>query len=118
MTTGAPKRYTSAGYAASGVVSLAPVTLQMASGYNPQLADLFLLFFDTVAVPAAGTVPKYGIRVTAGATFSWAYEDLGNASQEGEPFLVGCCFGVSTTGDVYTPSALGFWVDAYGRLST
>lgn len=118
MAAGAPARYSSQAYKASDVILAAPLTLQMASGFNPQVVDLFLLFFDKVAVPVGGTVPTYPLRVPAGGSYSWAYQDLVEGGQEGKGFNFGCCFGVSTTGNVYTPSLLGFWVDAYGRHRT
>lgn len=117
MATGSPKKYSSAAYKASDVVQAGPMTLQLASGFNPQTVDLFLLFFNLVAVPAAGAVPFYPIRVPAGGSYSWGSDELAaQASQEGAPFTTGCCYAVSTTGNIYTVTALGFWVDVYGRL--
>jgi hypothetical protein len=118
MAFGTQKIYTSGAYKASDVIEAAPLAFQLATGFNPTGVTVYVLFFDLLAVPGAGAVPKYPIQVPAGGSFSWAPGALVEGSQEGEPFDIGCCFAVSSTGNLYTVSALAIWLDVEGKKRT
>jgi len=118
MTIGAPVIYSSQAYKASDGVLASPMTLQLAEGYNPNGSALFLLYFNLAAVPGGGAVPLFGQLVPGGASFSWAPIDVSSAGQEGRKFSIACSWGISSTGNVYTPSASAFWVDITGRRLT
>lgn len=101
--------YNTAGYANSGVV--APGTnayLTQIGGFNNG-AIAYLLLFAANPVPAAGTVPFQSFLVPAGGSFSWAPTTPGYRTS------TGLSFGVSSTGNLYTPIVgTDFWVYAEG----
>lgn len=85
--------------------------LNQAGGFNPTANAGFIMFFHTKAADLApGAIPDICFQVPAGGSFSYA--DV----LQGLKFVFAMSFAVSTTGDVYTPSADEWWVMAQGRL--
>lgn len=92
------------------IVTSANASLANVAGFNPTAtAGYLLLFAKHVAGLAANDVPKLSFQVPAGASFAYA------SVLAGLEFDTGCCFAVSTTGHLYTPSTDKWFVLAEGR---
>lgn len=107
-----PVIYTSAALRASHVVANNPknrFNLTLATGFNGTATDRFLQFFETAAVPGAGSIPQYVMPIPARALFSWA------PSQGGRVFTK-LCYAVSTTAATYTVSGDTVWIDIEGGV--
>ena len=95
-------------YDSSNAIRVVPSVLTQVGGFNPTAAQLYVLIFNTIAVPAAGAIPVMSFQVPANGNFAW------EPSRDGRSFTTGISFAVSITGDFYTVLATGVWLFAEG----
>ena len=94
------------GFATSSIVLAAPGRLVAFVGRNVGAATVFIMFFDSLVVPGALTLPdRLPIRVAAGAAFSL---------QQASDFAVGIVWAASSTDALLTIIAgADVWTDTF-----
>lgn len=105
-----PVIHSSQALVASGIVAKPPIkffNVTLATGHSGSASDLYIMFFETAAVPGAGAVPAYEMPMPARALFSWA------PSQGGRVFTA-LTYAVSSTAGTFTASAQTCWMDIEG----
>lgn len=96
--------------AASGVIRATPGTLLDVNGTHLGAAVAFFQLFNTVAVPANGTVPIVQIRVPTLQNFSISFAD-----SQGMVFGTGISWAHSTTSGILTLGAAEMTLNAQHR---
>jgi len=92
----------------SGIAYNGTFNLNLASGFNNNVALRYLMFFDRSTVPVPGAVPIQSIPVNPMQEFSWS------PPQDGLIFEAACVFGLSTTPVTFTASAADLFMRIEG----